>query len=108
MRRLSIHWNCKFCNRWIRPKIEHDCRSQMAKYPDRPKRTADRIIESPMKITKMPSEVDPPGTLLTDLDELRGWRLMQNDFKHAVLLSHCRAWLHWLDENFEEIKRVIK
>lgn len=55
-------------------------------------------------MTKMPSEVDSPGTLLEDLAKLRNEALTQGDFKYAVHLSHCHAWLHWLSENFEELK----
>lgn len=56
-------------------------------------------------MTKMPNEVDPPAALLHDLAELRNTALKQNDFYYAVHLSHCHAWLHWLAENFEEIKK---
>lgn len=56
-------------------------------------------------MTKMPSEVDPPGSLLFDLTEIRNLALSQNDFNSAVLLSHVHAWLHWIDQNFEELKK---
>lgn len=54
-------------------------------------------------MTRMPSEVDPPGSLLEDLVELRNEALKQGDFKYAVHLSHCHAWLHWVNENWEEL-----
>lgn len=57
-------------------------------------------------MTRMPSEVDPPDSLLADLAELRNEALTQGDFKYAVHLSHVHAWLHWVSENFEELKNV--
>mgnify|MGYP006887592413 CR=1 FL=1 len=58
-------------------------------------------------MTKMPSEADSPATLLSDLVALRDEALKQGDFLYAVHLSHCHAWLHWLGENFEELKNDI-
>lgn len=54
-------------------------------------------------MTRMPSEVDSPSTLLKDLVELRDEALKQGDFHYAVHLSHCHVWLHWLSENFGEL-----
>lgn len=56
-------------------------------------------------MTKMPSEVDSPELLLPDLVELRNEALTQGDFKYAVHLSHCHAWLYWLSQNFKELKK---
>ena len=62
----------------------------------------DKVVIGNM--TKMPSEVDSPGSMLIDLAEIRNLALTQNDFESAVLLSHVHAWIHWIDQNWEELK----
>jgi hypothetical protein len=60
------------------------------------------------KLTKFPSETDPPGSLMKDLAAIRNEALKQGDFNSAVLLSHVHAWLYWMDKNYETLRELSK
>ncbi len=61
-----------------------------------------------MPLTKMPSDTDiadPVESLMISLRELRNKALNQGDFESVVLLSHIHAWLFWINENLDELKK---
>lgn len=56
----------------------------------------------------MPNDTDvadPVESLMKPLRELRNKALNQGDFESTVLLSHIHAWLFWINENLDELKK---
>ncbi len=56
----------------------------------------------------MPSDTDvadPVESLMKPLRELRNKALNQGDFESTVLLSHIHAWLFWINENLDELRK---
>lgn len=54
-------------------------------------------------MTKFPTEVDPPETLIPNLIILRDAALREYHFDCGVHLSHCIAWMNWLKNNYKEL-----
>mgnify|MGYP001572792956 CR=1 FL=1 len=55
-------------------------------------------------MTKLPQELDTPENLLIGIKEMRDRALGLGTMDIVVLLSHTHAYIHWMKENWEELK----